>query len=841
MINKNETARGFILTTLFKSESAEKILLFLILMVTFILGIKQMHPFSSYDEEALMNWIKALDKDAFPALRYPPLFIYLHYILSLIYKAVLSLLGIIDATSGFLSSDFGFRFTLEAGRVVSALFGTLTVYFAYKMGKEFYDKCTGFATALLMCCNYVLILYSHIFKSDILVTLLMTITLYFMLKYLHTPKPVYIFFLSLFFGLAVAAKTNAFPVILVIIPVVLFTAKEGSRKLIRKEFLLLPAGAVTGFFAGAPNWLIDPIGNLKVFFSEFSVAGGIDLTSHDLKSPGETFLEVAGDFIAYFGLIFFFFLIAAVVTGFLTKSKKDILISSFIIVYIGFLGIVGFYAYRFALPIFPAAALLIGKFLFMDLKKLFQRLRRYRDLWQYVLPLLWVPVAVYVLQNTIKDVKSFNLLKTQSLWERTFEFREQHNLLGKRFNTGRQFFSPRVERNDIKIAKEFIVEYKKKDRNKILHFIQAHLSTYESFMKMTAEEKEKKDPHAIRLDLFKPFYRVKKREYQPWDPGCVFLYRISPALLDIKPGQREIEFPRLFYRSTHTSFLPLQIYEKNPNFGRLDNGIYKLWLYSTKEIEKIKIFLFSLQRDFDLTIKINNRATAIKKNYNERAAVEIVELENLRHKRFYYDYVYSIEITPGQEWFKQEPYYFVFYPVYSENADEQGNETGKKPAVLLPTLTGWDIPQLFSDEPVPPPVKSLYTETGVDLSLLAFLNNHHLYKNSHNTVNDISIDFIPLERGQYILRLEGGKVISASPPGATAVVECTFYSGKGIRKKEVVLVGESFPDIPIDSNAPLSFVKIDVKGLRENNYFINRVTITPDYRYFITTQLFRKN
>jgi hypothetical protein len=70
MNNKNETAREFILPTLFKSDSAGKILLFLILMVTFILSIKQVHPFNSYDEEALMNWTKALDKDAFPALRY---------------------------------------------------------------------------------------------------------------------------------------------------------------------------------------------------------------------------------------------------------------------------------------------------------------------------------------------------------------------------------------------------------------------------------------------------------------------------------------------------------------------------------------------------------------------------------------------------------------------------------------------------------------------------------------------------------------------------------------------------------------------------------------------------
>ena len=817
-----------------KSKISDKLLLFFILLVTFVLSLKQMYPFESLDEAIIMNWIKDLDRNPFPVLRYPSLFVYFHYVLTWIYKAVLSFLGIINNTSDFLISDFGFRFTIEAGRVVSALFGTLTVFFAYKIGETFYNKHTGFAAAVLMGANNLLVLYSHVFKPDILVTLLVTVTLYFVLKYFHQPEPKYIFLASLFYGLAVAAKFNAFPIIAAIILTVLFARKRDNRIPVIKTFLLLSAGAAAGFFAGAPNWLIHPLGNLKQLFTEFSPGSGQGYETYDLKTPLETYQAMSSDFITYFGLIFFVFLIAAVLTGLFIDNKKDILISSFIVVYVIFFGFFGFYAGRFGLPLYPAAALLIGKFLFLDLKKLFLHLRQYKRLWQYVVPVLCIPIAIYVLHNTIINVKSFNLLKTQSEWDRTLEYRKQHNIEDKHFNIGRQIFTPRVKGKNIKLTKKFYLKFSERDSRKLLHFVQAHLPTYNTFMAAIEKDKKKKDPRAVNLLFHKPFYWIRKREYQPWNPECIFLYHISPSLWGIKTGQYKIDFPRPFYRSKDTSFLPLQIYEKNPNFGKLSGGIYKHWLYSTKEIKKLKIFLFSRQKDFDVTVRINNTTLAFKKELRERLPVEVFEIHNIKYKKFYYDYVYHMEIESKQEQLRGKPYYFVFYPVYADDADESGHKkTNKKePIFVLNKKPIKEIPRLFSNERIPPWMKSVYKKTGVDLALLNFLSNHILYKNSHKIARDISIDYIPLERGHYFLRLYGEKIVDSYPVGSTAFLEYTLFSSKGMRKQHVGLKGQLLSAISLEVKERIGFVKIDIKGLRKNNYSLKRVAVVPDYRQF---------
>ncbi|NIM11720.1 MAG: hypothetical protein GTO45_06470, partial [Candidatus Aminicenantes bacterium] len=560
-----------------KKDTAVNVVLALILVVTFILSVKQSAPFDSVDEIGLMYWIRNLDLDPFPVLNYPPLFLYLHYILSWVYGIILTLLGIISDSSFFLASDTGFRFALEAGRVINALLVTLLVYVVYKTGKEFFSKLTGLMAALLVSVNYLVILYAHFFKPGILVTLLITVTLYFLLKYHHTSKPRYILFSSFFFGLSTAAQFNAFPFILVIVLAVLLTFKvspitgEKKPRPLKKVFLFLPLGTAAGFFLGAPNWLIHPIGNIKNTIKLYSPDPGI---LHQQFEP-KSFLEVQGaffqDLIAHFGLIFFIFLAAGIVIAFLSRDKRDILVTCFIIIYIVGFSFFGYYGERFGLPVYPAVALMVGKALFVDIKKVFQRFRllpQFAGAFKYAAVLLWIFIGGYALNQTIDNVKTFNLMKTQSRWDRILEYRQQHNITDENYNVARQIYTPPFRRGDTKLTRGFHLRFPKRDRKKTLHFIQAHLPTYNWFT-AGEEAKGKKESKTINLRRHKPFYEVRKRTYQPWDPECVFLYRIPKELQGIEPGKEEVWLPRPFYRGEHTSFLPLHVYEQNPNFGKL--------------------------------------------------------------------------------------------------------------------------------------------------------------------------------------------------------------------------------------------------------------------------------
>jgi 4-amino-4-deoxy-L-arabinose transferase-like glycosyltransferase len=817
-----------------KKDTTVKFLLILILAVTFILAVKQAVPFFSLDELELMDRIQKLDRDLFPVIHYAPLFIYLHYILSMLYGFILSLLGVIGSSSFFLFSDTGFGFTLAAGRMINALLAVLTVYVVYKTGKEFFNRAAGLTAALLTGVNSLLILYAHVFKPEITVTLLMTLTLYFILKYRHSQKTVYILFSAFFYGLSTAAKFNAFPLVLVIVLAILLTSRP-----IPKAFLFLPLGAAAGFFLGAPNWLVRPLGNLKENFSLFAPDIGATPGQFEIRTLLETHGEFFQDLIRYFGLIFLIIFAAGVLIGFLTRNKRDMLLSCFIIIYIVVFVSFGYYAGRFTLPLYPAAALMMGKVLFVDIKKIFQRLKllpRLDGVFKYAGVLLAIFLGFYALDRTIANVKTFNLLKTQSAWDRIIEYRERHNIDDGRYNVARQVFTPPFEKTNIKLTRDFQLK-SKRDRQKKLHFIQAHLTTYNTFI----DEKEKKDPRIINLSRYKPFYEIRERTYQPRDLGCVFLYRVPDQLYGVLPGNEETRLPRPFYRGRHTSFLPLQVYEQNPNYGKLenDNGTYEHWLYSGKEIKKIIVWLFSLRRHADLTIRVNGRGAVVKTR--GRPPVERVDIENLQPLSFYYDYVYRVQVHSPQRRLWEKPYYFVLEPVY---ADEP--EGGEKRPTLFPKPARGEIPPVFSNKPFPLWMIIFYKTTGIDLALLSHVGTHRLFVNTEKTITDVSIGYAALETGDYFLRVEGEKIVETQPPGSTVFLEYTYYGITGAFKNQALLTPLTGPDgllfaaIPIEVKDGVGFVKFDIKGLRQNNLLVRQVNITPDYQTFVNKHLVRK-
>lgn len=810
-----------------KSKYIEYGLLAVILAVTFVLSVKQLFPLSSFDEAEMMNWAKDLEKDLFPGRKFPPLFLYLHFLLSWIYRGVLAFLGVIETTTGFLDTESGFRLTVEAGRVLSAVFGTLTVFFTYKTGKRFFNTATGFAAAALLACNGLVILYSHIFRPDILVSLLMILSVYYLLGYLENAKPAHLFLSAFFYGLSVAGKFNVFPVILAIGFAVLLgpKKKEGMQKTLPKTFFLLLAGVAAGFFTGAPNWLINPIGNINKFFMQYSPQDGMIFKPYVITSPLGTFGEVVSDLSGYFGSVFIALLFIGILIAFLARSKKEMVISVWIVSYFLLLGIFGFYASRYGLPPYPLMALLMAKVLFVDLKKLFERFPKkeaVRTGWKYAAVVLGVVIGINALFHTAGNIKSYNLLETQLSWDRTLEYRQQHNLLEKRFNIGRQIYTPKIPKRNIKLTKRFYFKFERRDSQKKMHFVQAHLDTYTGFMQ---DEEWRSDPRTVNLDQHRPFYRIEKREYQPWHPESIFLYLPSPGLAEIRPpGQPgPIHLPRPFYPGEHTTYLPLQVYEKNPGFGRLSGKLYVHRLHSQRKIKKLIFKLFSPKQTSDLSITVNNCEWTVKNEI--RPAIKVVELDNLRPKVFFHDYVYHIEIHPLAERVTADPYYFVMEPVFED-------EQEIVPFKLQEPVQG-DIPRLYSGDTCPGWVKEAYRETGVDLSLLTHVRKQVLFNNDTGSIGDIAIDYFPLEKGHYRIHLTWEKLMAEHPFGEGAYLEYTSWDSTGKIVEQVVLTADSWPEIPIVVSDPLVFMKVEIKGLRAANRLVHRVSLTPDFREYL--------
>lgn len=846
------------------NPAAERFIIAALLLVTFILSIKQSVPFASFDEQEIMSWVKGLDDSLFPVLKFPPLFIYLHYLLSLVYGLVLSFLGIIDSSSAFLTSEPGFLFTLEAGRIVNGLFAVVLVYAVYRIGRDFFNsKPMGLMAALLTASNFLVVLYAHIFKPDLLATLLMTVVLFYILRYDQSTKWGDILAAAFFFGLAVSCRFHAVTLLPCIILAVILTSGKNepspANNVSRwKALRLLPVGAAVGFILGAPNFLIQPLGNLEAFFTEYTPARANIMQQLEPQSLLTVYLGYLTDLLIYLTPVVFVLAVLGMAAALVTQNRRDILVSSAFLSYLILFGLSGYYTERFALPLLPIAAILAAKTVFLDIPSVLQRKGNWVKLQPLVkkaAPLLWFFIIVFFLVQSAGIFKTYNLLKTQGNSSRMIEYRKQHNIDDTRYNVGRQLFTPRFPNSNIKLTSGFFYKFHKRDKKKRLHFIQAHLPSYEQYINHVSGENNTKNetararkvnpkPGAVNLDWYRPFFIVKKQLNQDWNPAGAFLYQLPRGLRNLKVDAVDVRLPRTVYGSTHTTFLPLQVYQKNPNFGKLDesnSGVYRHWLYSRKEIRTLRIWLQSLHPSPRVVIKVNG-LEVIHGKREHRPPVELLEVKNLSPRRIYHDYVYRVELMSSRAHLKRYPYYFVLEPVYTE---PEATPKEEKDPFFLPMPAKQPIPSFLSRKEFPLWLKVFYKGTGIDLSLLTHVNTHVLYNrtavegSTAHVISDVSTDYFALEKGFYIIRIEGEPLVDAFTSGNGAQMTYLYYGVKRASRETVPLEleGKTSRNIPLRVTSPVCFLKIQFKGLRQNNFLLNRVTVTPDYRKYTNKYL----
>ncbi|MCK4942499.1 MAG: hypothetical protein KAS65_02930, partial [Candidatus Aminicenantes bacterium] len=146
------------------------------------------------------------------------------------------------------------------------------------------------------------------------------------------------------------------------------------------------------------------------------------------------------------------------------------------------------------------------------------------------------------------------------------------------------------------------------------------------------------------------------------------------------------------------------------------------------------------------------------------------------------------------------------------------------------------IPELFSDNKLPAWMKNYYKKTGLDLSLLTFIQTAEIFKNSENSLKNIHIDFFPISQGKYKLHIAGHKISEQFSAESQNTLEYRLFTSAGISKKSFKL-NKEFESIQIEINDPINFIEVDVRGLRENNFLIKRITLVPDYQEIIKADM----
>jgi hypothetical protein len=114
--------------------------------------------------------------------------------------------------------DGGFTFnggydSNQVGRVLSALADVLTIALVFELGRVLYGRRAGLLAAGLLSLTVLHIQYSHFFGSETFLALFVTAVIYFAVRILKYESPWNFVLAGLFYGLALATKLSAAPVL----------------------------------------------------------------------------------------------------------------------------------------------------------------------------------------------------------------------------------------------------------------------------------------------------------------------------------------------------------------------------------------------------------------------------------------------------------------------------------------------------------------------------------------------------------------------------------------------------------------------------------------------------
>jgi 4-amino-4-deoxy-L-arabinose transferase-like glycosyltransferase len=160
-----------------------------------------------------------------------------------------------------------FPFTLpqyyHASRVVTALFGTLSVLVVYLVGRQMFRQRAALLSSLLLGTSYLHVIHSHYATFDVMVAFLAVLTLLFSELLRTRGEPKWYLLAGLCAGLAGATKYNGAVVLLIPLAAHLLATPWGEWGWLNGRLFVGLAGFALGFLGGNPYAL----GNLNQFLN----------------------------------------------------------------------------------------------------------------------------------------------------------------------------------------------------------------------------------------------------------------------------------------------------------------------------------------------------------------------------------------------------------------------------------------------------------------------------------------------------------------------------------------------------------------------------------------------
>lgn len=330
---------------------------------------------------------------------YPALYSYLLFFLYGLYF----LLGL--TTHVFTSlADFAFAYSVEPGmfhligRYATALLGSATVGFVYLFGKKAFGVRTGLLAAWFLSFSSLHVIQSHWALPDVPMVFLSTLALYFMYLIAQRGNARYYVYAGIFAGLAISTKYNAG---LLVFPLFVAHISNGRSEghsltaLIFDKKLFLAYGLTAiSFIIGSPYWLLDFSSYYKAFLFE-STHMRVGHLGIVITTPWSWVIPSLMNREKILGLAFIF----GIIYSLFRHNKVDLILLSFALVSVLYIGSWAKAGLHYMLPIWPILSILTARWLFELGSMVISRERRRNYLLFTSAILIILPSSISIMQN----------------------------------------------------------------------------------------------------------------------------------------------------------------------------------------------------------------------------------------------------------------------------------------------------------------------------------------------------------------------------------------------------------------------------------------------------------
>jgi 4-amino-4-deoxy-L-arabinose transferase-like glycosyltransferase len=264
------------------------------------------------------------------------------------------------------AADFGAQHTLDPtglyllGRMTSALFGMLTVFVVYLLGKTAYNRRVGLLAAWFLAVSFIHVRDSHFAVNDVALTFFVTVTLLAAVQIAQTAEKKWYMLGGAALGLGFATKYSA---VFALVPLLVahfvspgVRVKGVTRWQVRR-LAIAPAVAGLAAVIGSPYFVLTPGKVVRDVYAALYLAGqhGFDGWQID-PAGGYVFYLKSLSWGLGWGLLFL--VLGGLVVAALRHLSKDLVLLSLPIATYAVMGRQQMYFARFMLPIVPAFLIL---------------------------------------------------------------------------------------------------------------------------------------------------------------------------------------------------------------------------------------------------------------------------------------------------------------------------------------------------------------------------------------------------------------------------------------------------------------------------------------------------